>query len=209
MLFAVLACVCCTALAAAPAGYSTDFSSAEVGKAPPDMQVVSGAFTVAEFNGDKVLQVPGEPLDTLGVLFGPPGQVELTVAARVHGESAGRRHPEFGVGAGDVAGFRLMLLPGQKRLELRKGDDPIAGAEYAWRWVSGSWTELRLRIRKTPNGTWRIEGKSWRAGDREPQQWAVSVEEKEQPVAGRASLWAVPFSGKPIRFDNLAVAPPQ
>ena len=205
-LFPILACVCCLAFAA-PAGHSTDFSGGEVGKVPQDMQVVNGAFAVAQFNGDKVLELPGDPLDTFGVLFGPPDQVELTVAARAQGESSGRRHPEFGVGAGDVAGFRLMFLPGQKRVELRKGDDPVASADYGWRWASGSWTELRLRVRKTADGSWKVEGKAWRAGDPEPQQWAVSVEEKDQPTAGRASLWAVPFSGKPIRFDNLSATP--
>ena len=204
----MLTCVGCLAFAS-PGGFSTDFSGDEIGKVPQDMQVVSGAFAVAEFNGDKVLQLPGDPLDTFGVLFGPPGQVETTVGARVQSETSGRRHSEFGVGAGDIAGFKLMFLPGQKRIELRKGDDPVATADYGWRWSSGSWTELRLRVRKTADGRWRVEGKAWRAGDPEPPGWAVSVEEKEQPTAGRASVWALPFSGKPIRFDNLTATSAQ
>jgi hypothetical protein len=205
LLAALGACVCCLALAD-PGSYSANFSNAEVGKAPPDVQVVSGAFAVAEFNGERVLELPGEPLDTFGLLFGPAAAAEVTVGARVFSETSGRRFPEFGIGAGDIGGYKLMLLPGQKRLELRRGDDPVAIAPYTW--ASGAWTELRLRIQKTDAGSWIVEGKAWLAGKPEPQAWPVSAEEKQPPAAGRASVWGIPFSGKPIRFNDLTIAPP-
>ena len=66
---------------------------------------------------------------------------------------------------------------------------------------------LRLRVQKTDTGTWKVEGRAWASGQQEPQAWAVSVEEKQKPPAGRASVWAIPFSGKPIRFDDLAASP--
>lgn len=201
----VAACLCCLALAEA-GSYSTDFSNAEIGKVPQDMQVINGAFAVAEFNGDKVLELPGEPIDTFGVLFGPKNQAEVTVGARVQSDATGRRFPEFGIGAGDIGGYKLLLIPAQKRLELRKGDDPVATAPYTW--ASASWTELRLRIQKTDDGTSKIEGKAWTGGQPEPQAWTVLAQDKQPPPAGRASVWGIPFSGKPIRFDDLTVAPP-
>ena len=100
-----------------------------------------------------------------------------------------------------------MLLPGQKKLELRKGDDPVAIADLPQPWTSGSWVSYRLQIRNTSDGRWKIEGKAWPAGNPEPQAWPVSVETKDAAPAGCASLWGVPFSGKPIRFDDLSCGP--
>src|SRR5689334_13763925 len=114
LLAATAACLCCLALADT-GSYTADFSGAEVGKVPPDVQVVNGAFAVADVNGEKVLELPGDPLDVFGVLFGPPSPPDVVVGARVQGETSGRRFPEFGVGAGDIGGYKLMLIPGQRR----------------------------------------------------------------------------------------------
>ena len=201
------ACLGVSGLAAAPDRYVNDFSAAEVDKPPQDVQVVNGAFAVAEVDRNKVLELPGNPLDTFGLLFGPPAQAEVTVAARVQGESTGRRFPEFGVGAGDVGGYKVVLLPAQKRVELRKGDDVVAGAGYGWDWTSGTWTTLVLRVSKAGDGRWKVHAKVWPSGWPEPAGWSVSADVAESPGAGRASLWAAPFSGKPIRFDDLHVTP--
>jgi hypothetical protein len=202
---AVATWICSICLGAAGTGYVNDFSAAEVGKPPADVQVAGGVFIVAERDGNKFLELPGEPLDTFGLLFGPAQGAETNVGVRVQSESTGRRFPEFGVGAGDIGGYRLMVLPGQKKLQLRKGEDPLADAEFPAPWTSGKWTELRLRVRKTDGAKWTVEGKAWPAGTPEPQAWPVSFEAATPPPPGRASIWAVPFSGKAIRFDDLKV----
>jgi hypothetical protein len=33
----------------------------------------------------------------------------------------------------------------------------------------------------------------------------LSAEEKEKPIAGRASVFGSPFSGLPIRFDDFRI----
>jgi hypothetical protein len=187
--------------------YHSDFSAAEIGKLPADVQAVTGGFTVAEFEKDKVLELPGEPLDVFGLLFGPAEQVDTDVRARAWGASSGRRYPEFGVGTGDVGGYRLLLLPGQKKLELRKGDDAVTSVDASQPWKSGTWAWLRLRVSKKGEGRWTVEGKWWPAGASEPEAWQISHEAGETPQAGRASVWAIPFSGTPIRFDDLSAAP--
>ena len=197
------AILCAVALGAGAERYSNNFTSAEVGKVPQEFQVASGAFAVAEKDGNKFLELPGEPLDSFGLLFGPKQPPEASAGARIQGESTGRRFPEFGVGVGDVGGYRLMLLPGQKKLELRKGDDPVADAPLLQPWTSGTWTQMRLQVRKTADGKWKIEGKAWPADAPEPKVWTLSAETTTAPNAGRASVWGVPFSGKPIRFDDL------
>src|SRR5205085_3486035 len=71
--------------------YKNDFESAEVGKVPADMMVLDGGFKVVDDNGNKVLELPGAPLETFGVLFGPTEKENRTVSARVFGTSKGRR----------------------------------------------------------------------------------------------------------------------
>lgn len=185
--------------------FQMDFSSAEVGKVPEDMQAVTGGYAVVDVEGNKVLELPGEPLEIFGLLFGPADRTELDVRAKAWGESSGRRFPEFGVGTGDVAGYRLMLLPGQKKLELRRGEDKITSADMPQPWRTGTWTRLRLRVAKQGGSRWTVEGKAWPADGAEPQAWQVRHEATEPPQTGRAAVWGVPFSGKPIRFDDLSV----
>ena len=194
-------------LAAGPADYHNDFSNASPGEAPKDVQTIGGAFTVVEVGGDKAVELPGVPLDISGLLFGPADQGEVDAKARVWAESSGRRFPEFGMGLGDVGGFRLMVLPGQKRVELRHGEDVVKSVELAQPWRSGAWTWMRLRVVAAGAGRWSVEAKAWPEGAAEPQAWQVSHEITEAPAKGRASVWGVPFSGKPIRFDDLTWAP--
>src|SRR2546426_12308473 len=64
--------LCCLCLGAAGAGYVNDFAAAEVGKPRADFAGAGGgAFAVVERDGNKVLDLPGEPLDIFGMLFGP------------------------------------------------------------------------------------------------------------------------------------------
>jgi hypothetical protein len=205
---AVSVAVCCAALALGAAEkYHTNFSGAEVGKLPPDVQAVTGGYKVATFENDKVLELPGEPLDVFGLLFGPAGAAEVDVRARAWSAASGRRMPEFGVGTGDVAGYRLMLLPAARRLELRRGDEPVTSVETKEPWRSGTWTWLRLRVAKQANGHWAVQGKAWPADGKEPQDWQLSHDAAQPPHGGRASVWGIPFSGQPIRFDELGVEP--
>ena len=165
---------------------------------------LNGNFAVAAFEGKKVLELPGGPLDTFGVLFGPAEHSELDARARVWSAASGRRFPEFGVGVGDVGGYKVLVLPGQKRLELRKGDEVAAAGDMRGPWKSGTWTNLRLRVTKSGEGRWKVEGKSWTADSAEPPAWDIAHDVTEAPSPGRASVWGIPFSGQPLRFDELA-----
>src|SRR6266536_3558957 len=51
--------------------YQNNFEKAEIGKVPDEFLVLDGQFAVKEENGNKFLELPGAPLDTFGVLFGP------------------------------------------------------------------------------------------------------------------------------------------
>ena len=206
----ILLLLCCVLGAGeeAPSGpYSLDFESLQPGaKLPDDILILNGKFAVREVDGNKLLELPAGPLDSFGLLFGQSDHAAVDVTARVHAAATGRRYPEFAVGAGDAGGHKLWVLPGRKELVIRKGDEPVAVVPLA-AWESGAWTHLRLRVEGAGEDKWSVRGKVWAAGADEPRDWMIAYEDLEEPSAGRASVWGHPNSGKPIRFDDLKVAP--
>ena len=185
--------------------YANDFQSAEVGKTPKDFVVISGAFTVQQDGGDQFLELPGAPLDMFGALFGPSQTEGLSVTAKFFATKTGRKFPAFGLSLNGVGGYRLQVSAGKKQIEIFKGDD--ARTSVPFEWADAKWLSLRIQARKTPAGAWVIEGKAWPAADAEPEKWSVVLEETAAPAAGRPGVWGSPFSGTPIRFDDIAVTP--
>ncbi|HKS37822.1 MAG TPA: hypothetical protein VJW76_11570 [Verrucomicrobiae bacterium] len=183
--------------------YENDFEKSEAGKVPDDFLVLDGQFGVKEEEGNKVLELPGAPLDTYGVLFGPTEKEGTVVFARIFGSGKGRRFPAFAASLNGVGGYKLQISPAKKLVELYKGETVKVTVPYEW--VSGKWTHLKLQVRKVKDGQWKVEGKAWQEGN-EPSAWTISFDEKEEPIAGRAAVWGNPFSGTPIRFDDFKVA---
>jgi hypothetical protein len=183
--------------------YQNDFSKGEVGKLPEEMLLLDGGFAVQDVSGNKVLQLPGAPLETFGVLFGPTEAAGLSASARVHSTKKGRREPAFALGLNGNAGYKLQISAAKKLVELYKGDDVVAKEPFTWE--SDSWTMLKLQVRKVKDGEFAIEGKTWKQGTTEPEKWTVTYAEKSEPIAGRASIWGNPFAGTPIDFDDLLV----
>jgi len=189
---------------AAEPTYKNDFEAAAVGKAPEGAMVISGDFIVKQEAGNKFLELPGEPLDTFGLLLGPAGQGDQSVSARFFGTKKGRKFPAFGVSLGGVGGYRLMVSAGKKMLEIFKGDEMKTSVPFDW--AGDAWTTLRLQIRKTADGC-VVEGKAWASDGAEPAAWLIKLEEKSALPQGRAGIWGSPYSGTPIRFDDVVVAP--
>src|SRR5580692_826358 len=67
--------------------YENNFESAEIGKVPDDFLVLDGGFMVKSDGTNKFLELPGAPLDSFGVLFGPTDRADLEVSARIKGTS--------------------------------------------------------------------------------------------------------------------------
>ena len=190
---------------AAESNYANDFQSAEVGKVPNDFLVISGAFIVQQDGGNKFLELPGAPLDTFGALFGPAKMEGLSATAKFFGTKTGRKFPAFGLSLNGAGGYRLQVSAAKKQLEIFKGDE--ARINVPFEWTDATWLSLRIGARKTPAGAWVIEGKAWPAAAPEPAKWNISLEEKDAPAAGRPGIWGSPFSGTPIRFDDIAITP--
>lgn len=205
-------CLFCFAAAASLAAaepakplYRQDFSTGEIGKPPAEMMVMSGDFAVKEDAKDgKFLELPGEPLETFGLLFGPTPAGGVSASARFFGTKKGRKFPAFGVSVGGVAGFRLQVSAAKKTLEIFQGDEVRQSVAYEWK--DESWTSLRVQVRKA-GAEWVVEGKAWPAGTPEPAPWTITFTTKDEPPGGRPGIWGSPFSGTPIRFDDLTLSP--
>jgi hypothetical protein len=169
------------------------------------MMVMAGEFLVKQEGDSKFLELPGEPLDTFGLLFGPTSGAEVSASARFFGTKTGRKFPTFAVSVNGVGGYKLQVSPGKKALEIYKGDEPRMSVSYEW--PSGTWTQLRIQVRKRGEKECVVEGKAWPAGSPEPKAWMITLTDPEQPSAGRAGIWGSPYSGTPIRFDDLLIVP--
>ena len=183
--------------------FENDFELANVDSVPEELMVLTGEFSIKDIGGNRALELPGNPLEDFGALFGPTESDGIAVRARIHSESSKRLAPRFGVGLDGIAGYRLLVAPGQNQLQLLKDQQTVASAPFEWN--SSTWTSLHLQIRKVSEGKWIIEGRAWADGTPEPKDWLLSFEVSETPPAGKASIWGAPYSGKPILFDDLSV----
>lgn len=199
VLFAVVA-----PMSAAEPLYKNDFEAAEIGKAPAEVMIMAGSFEVKKGAEGQYLELPGEPLDTFGMLFGPSGKEDISASARFFGTKMGRKFPTFGISLNGVGGYRLQVSPAKQQLEFIKGDEPKLGVPFVW--TSEAWTNLRITVRKDGAG-WVIEGRAWPAGSPEPEKPTITLTEKAEPTVGRAGIWGSPYAGTPIRFDDLLIAP--
>jgi hypothetical protein len=182
--------------------YVQDFNALK--EVPEDIMQLNGEFTLVADGAGKAMAVTPTPLDTYNCLFGPPTKDGVQARARIQGASKGRQSPTFGIGLNGVSGFVLRLATGKKQVELTRDDEVLASQPYPWK--SDSWTRFALQVRAT-GATWTVEGKVWPDGAAEPAAWLVTTTVDKAPSPGRASLWGVPYGGKPILFDDLMVVP--
>jgi hypothetical protein len=191
--------------AEAPPLFAQDFSKIEVGALPDDFLVLDGQFTVKEEDKNRFVELPGAPLESYGFLFGSNVPFDVEASARIFGTKIGRKYPTFGLGLYNSSGYRLQVAPAKEAVELLRGDSVVASAPF--KWTSGQWTQLRLAVRKVSDHEFRLEGTAWLAGKEAPKEPLVTFTDAKIPPPGKASVWGLPFSGTPIRFDDLKVIP--
>jgi outer membrane protein assembly factor BamB len=176
--------------------YANDFEKEAVDKLPATM-TSEAAFVVKEEGGNKFLELPaGSVAETVSAQFGS-ATAQAQVSVRAWSTKKGRLFPQFGVGLGGVAGWRVQVSPAKKAVELLLGDEVKATAPFEW--TTEKWTQLSLQV---ANG--KVEAKAALEGQAEPT--ALTAEASATPT-GKAVLWAGPFAGTAIRFDDLKLMP--
>ena len=63
---------------------------------------------------------------------------------------------------------------------------------------------MKLQI-EVDSGKWIVKGKIWKTGETEPTDWQLTHTDSQKPNPGKASAWAAPYSGQPIRFGDLKI----
>src|SRR2546425_6261934 len=93
--------------------YENNFEKAELDTVPDDFLVLDGRFAVKEDDGNRFLELPGAPVETFGLLFGPTAKDNVIVSARIFGTRTGRRYPTFAVGLNGqgATAYRLQISP--------------------------------------------------------------------------------------------------
>jgi hypothetical protein len=180
--------------------WSSTFEDVEIGEEPDGVIVLQGEFAVRHVEGNRVLELPGAPLDSMGMVLGPPRREDVRMTARILGERRGRQTPSFGIGLCGARGYRLIMAPMRDALELVLGDEVVGRADCTWK--PGVWTNLRLEVVKSHDG-WTVRGRAWDENATEPAEWAIRIQSDDPPPSGGATLWGMPYSGKPIRYDNV------
>lgn len=185
--------------------YRNDFEHVGTGKVPEDFFVLRGKFSVIQDGTNRVLELPGQPLGTFGLLFGPAATDGLSTRARIRATARKRLYPKMGLGLNGAGGYILWLVPVTNTLELTRGKTRRAKAPLPW--ISGTWVTLQLQVNKLGENHWQIQGKAWGGEDPEPPAWTIVIEDRETPPSGRPSLWGVPYADTPIQFDDVTVEP--
>lgn len=180
--------------------FEQNFNSLPAGPLPKEFLALAGEFGVVVEGAEHFLELPGSPLDTFGALFGPSNGDPGSLEGRFLGTKQGRKFPTFGLSLRGAGGYRLQVSPGKGQLEIYKGDDPLVGVPFTWQ--SGAWTWIRLGLTKKDGG-WLVEGFAWADGAPAPSEPLIRWEIKSDVTPGRAALWGSPYSGTPIRFDDL------
>ena len=180
--------------------FEQNFDALPAGPMPKGFLALACEFSVVVDGAEHYLELPGAPLDTFGVLFGPSSADPCALEGRFWGTKSGRKFPTFGLSLRGAGGYRLQVSPGKGQLEIYKGDEPLIGVPFAWQ--SGTWTSLKLSMRRQGSG-WILEGSAWGEGGAPPSEPQIRVEVASDIAAGRAALWASPYSGTSIRFDDL------
>lgn len=190
-------------ISAADALYQQDFSSLKGPELPDEFLVLDGSFSVKEDAGNRFAELPGAPLESYGFLFGPNESSGVEAGARILGTKSGRKQPTFSLGLNGASGYRLQVAPAKDTIELIRGDSIVASAPFQWK--SGQWTQLRIRVQKISDTEYRVEGRVWVDGSPEPGSPMITFTETKLQPSGKASVWGMPFSGTPVRFDDLKV----
>ena len=191
-----------TAQAAEPL-YKNNFEKTKIGEVPDDFLVLDGDFAVKQEGGNKYLELPGAPLDAFGFMFGPSARHGNEISARMFGTKKGRRYPVFGIALNGVNGYRLQVAPAKRAIELLKGSAVVAKVPF--RWGGGEWLRLALRVEQTGAAEWTGSGRVWANGKKAPAKPTITHKEAKEPRNGKPSIWGSPYSGTPIRYDDIVV----
>ncbi len=205
--FLTLLCLCLLPVAA-PAqekeAFQLDLAAAPDGPLPKEtLFVVEGVWEVADKDGTRAVQVNPEPITDANAQFGPSAKGDASVTARVFASRRARSYPRFGISVHGISGYRLIVNPPLKQIELVKSDEVVAKAPFNW--TSDTWVNLRLEAsRHGEDGPWTISASAWEGETAPAEPLLKHMDESSMKGTGKCGLWATPYSGLPVHFAGVS-----
>ena len=184
--------------------FAEDFSKLAVGSEPENLFILDGAYAVKQEEGEKCLSLPGSPVGDFGLLFGPRvRQKELSLSFSFLSSKKGRRYPSIAAGLGGVRSYRFRFNAATRQIVLLRGENEIGKALFNWE--SGAWCQVRFQALPEDGDNTRIRLKLWKRGIKEPAKWLFDILDDQAFAGGKCALWAYPYAGTPIHFDELRI----
>jgi len=181
--------------------YTFDCDAWSEGAPPADVMVVEGTINIKALEGNKAIEIGADPLVDANAQIGTSANGSASIEARVLATKEGRSLPRFAVSVHGQSGYRLMVFPVKKELQLCKGEEVIKTVPIEW--TSGAWLKLKLDVKKGADNKWAITGKAWPAAGTEPKEPQITHEDTGLKGQGKCSVWATPYSHTPIYFDDI------
>lgn len=190
-------------LAAEPKKFLFDCETWAEGTPPEDVFVVEGKFSVVAKDGNKALEIGVGELVESNALLGDSARGSASIETRVQASRQGRSYPKFAVGVHGQSGYRLVVFPASKVIQLTKQDEIIKSVPFTWK--SEAWVKLKLEAKQVAEGQWHVTGKVWHADEAEPAEAQFSQEDTMLKGQGKCSIWGTTFSNTPIYFDDVKI----
>jgi outer membrane protein assembly factor BamB len=184
-----------------PLPWSEDFESFKTGDHPSFWPGGAARFTVEELDGNKVLAKPfaDQGLERQNLFMGTPEMRGYTIQADLRGTKKGRRRPDVGLIAGR---YTLDLMGNHQRLQIRDWAELRIERRIPFPWDADTWYTMKLRVAVAGNKA-TVLGKVWPAGQEEPGDWTIRLEDPHPNRTGSPGLYG--YSPTTIYFDNIKV----
>jgi hypothetical protein len=201
--------------------WSFDFESSPTGKPPLTWLNAGGKFSVMAMPDKNKVLVKTLNLDLFHAartFFGDIHRTNYTIDAdvQVGFKMIGTRNmPDAGVIANK---YGLTLMGNHQQLIINSWSGALpkegqAGASLftamPYTWEPDKWYHLKLSVEKNDKGA-LVRGKVWPKGDKEPEKWALSLEDTVPNTEGSPGLFGeslvTPIKSE-IYYDNIVVSP--
>jgi len=174
------------------------------GEPPKEVFVVDGTIKIAARNGNKAIVIDPNPVTDASAQLAVSASGNASIEAKILAIKRGRSTPRFGVSVHGMSGYRLIVNPAKKSLDLIKNDQTLVTVPFAW--TSEVWVKVKLEAKKGAGDAWTITGKAWPADAAEPAEPLIKHVEKNLKGQGKCAIWATPFSGEPVFFDDIKIS---
>jgi hypothetical protein len=100
------------------------------GEPPKEVFVVDGTIKIAAREGNKAIVIDPAPITDASAQLAVSAAGNAIIEARIFATKRGRSTPRFGVSVHGMSGYRLLVNPAKKALELAKNDQTIATVPF-------------------------------------------------------------------------------